>query len=119
MFEKITYKNKEICVYNHKGLYGKKLIDSLKECNEAILKSEKNDNIVISDFTDTIISEEAMAIIKSEETKLTNKKIKKSCVVGIEGVKKIMLKGVNLFFQDFYHPCDNMYEAKEWITKES
>jgi hypothetical protein len=115
-FSKITYNGKEILFFDHKGLSGPDLLNSIKEATKVVIEHPSNEILYIADFTDTVASIEVMDFLKSDENKKAAAKTKKSAVIGISGVKKFLLNTYNMFFNVDVKACNELEEAKKYVV---
>jgi hypothetical protein len=113
----INYKGKEILYFNHQGLSGNDLLQGCKNANEFIKNYQKDNTLTLANFTDTVASQELMDYLKSEESKNIEKKVVKAAVVGISGIKKILLNAFNAVMGGKYKAFETEEEAKEYLVK--
>ncbi len=111
----MEHKGKKIHYFDFTGLLGDELLNALKLTGKIIDESGKDDNLVIANYTNTYANDEVMAFLKSAENKRTVKKIKKSAVIGIAGVKKILLNAYNSISGANSKAVNTMEEAKKFI----
>jgi hypothetical protein len=86
----IKYKNKEIIYLDHRGLKGPEL---------------------------TIAGDEVWKYLKTNEITEGMKRYKKFSVLGVSGMKKIMLNTYNAITGNKTKAFDSEEEAKEWLVK--
>ena len=86
----INHKNKEIILVDHKTLKGAEMIDCFKEASAEILK-RKNTALSLADFTGVEISKEFIEYLKSDEVKPITQCVKKEAIIGVSGIKKMVL----------------------------
>ena len=114
----ITYKDKEIYYIDYKGLLDKELLNTIivnvKKIEE--LGEKRGKLLIIFDYTDTFASEEVMEYLKSNIEYL--KYIKKSAILGIIGIKKILLNVFNKLTNSHTVAFNTIEEAKDWLVKD-
>ncbi len=117
MITTIDYKGKCILFLDHAGKADKELVADLVAGNIAIEQASKTgDVLVLANFGDTYMSEAAMDYLKSDESKKINAKIKKTAVIGIEGVKKILLGVYSKFMQKKIEYFKTFDDAREYLV---
>lgn len=117
MITTIDYKGKCILFLDHAGKGDKDLVNDLVAGNVAIEQASKTGDVyVLANFSGAYLSEAAMDYLKSDESKRINAKIKKTAVIGIAGVKKILLNVYNKFMQNSIKVFDDFESAKEYLA---
>jgi len=117
MITTIDYKGKCILFLDHAGKADKELVADLVAGNVAIEQASKTgDVLVLANFTETYMSQAAMDYLKSDESERINAKVKKTAVIGIEGVKKILLGVYSKFIQQEIRCFKNFNEAREYLV---
>lgn len=113
----INYKGKEILYLDQRGLNGDDLLKGCKNADQFIKNYQKDTALTLANFTDTTASQEVMNYLKSEESVNINKKVVKAAVVGITGIKKILLNAYNTVTGGKYKAFETEEEAKEYLVK--
>jgi predicted flavoprotein YhiN len=116
-FSVINHNNKEVLFVDHRGLSGDELLKSFKAVNK-FLKESKKEFVTVSDFTDTTVSSEFNEYLKSEENKEVAKYHRKLAVVGITGIKKMLLGIYNTLTGAKGKMFDTVEQALEYVTKD-
>ncbi len=111
----ITHKGREILYFDQRGLSGKELLENIKNCDQFIKNYNGAEALTLANFMDTYADEEVMNYLKSEESLEINKKVKKAAVVGITGIKKILLNAYNTFTGGKYKAFDSEEDAEEYL----
>jgi len=115
--ETIEFKGKKILYLDHEKKGDKDLVDDLKAGDQAIKKAYQDGEVLLlANFSSSYMSEAAMNYIKSEESKRINLLVKKTAVIGIQGVKKILLKVYNAFMQKEVKVFEDFESAKEYLV---
>lgn len=113
----ITYKEKKILFIDLKHLEKEQMLEVIEEQKKIIDKSPVP-VLLLNDFTDTFASEEYMDRAK-KYGKEQKDKIKKTALVGIQGIKKFL---AHIYIQfsgnENTKLCSSMEEAKEYLTHE-
>jgi hypothetical protein len=117
MINSIDYKGKTFLFLDHSGKADKELLADLLAGNIAIEQALKTGDVfVLANFENTYMSEAAMEYLKSEESININKRVKKTAVIGVLGVKKILLKVFNKINQIDAKTFDRFEDAREYLV---
>lgn len=111
----IHYQGNEILFFDHVGLRGQAIIDNLRVGNQMMLASSKTDYLILSDFTGTYGTDEIVAYLLGAESQAASKRVKKSAVVGVTGIKKIFLNMYNAVAQVQVKPFETREAAQEYL----
>jgi hypothetical protein len=113
--QKIQYQGKEIIYINYGGLSEDKMIEVLNHAERVIL-SENKPHLQLTNITDAFATPGFMAAAKvfgKKTQSLTNK----SAIVGISGVKALLLRSYNLVTGEKLKDFLTEEEAKEYLVK--
>lgn len=113
--EVISYKNKQIVFWNYIGVVTQKeLVEALKSQLEF---SRKNPQIkyMLTDFSNVSVGSEFMLVAKSNLDVFDRLK---SALLGITGLKKILLSGFNRVAKNQILPFDTKEEALEYLVSD-
>ena len=112
----INYKGQDIVYADHRKLNGSDLLENLKKANK-ILGDYKGDKLLLlADFNETVVDNDIMEYLRSDETKEVNKRVTKTAVLGIAGIKKIFLNSFNIITGNKARAFDNEIDAKEYLV---
>lgn len=119
------HKNKEILLGDYSNITNQE--EYIKIIRQATAKSVKEiktryenpDHAVLMliDIRDSIIGTETLSVFK-ENAKKIKPYIKKVAVLGIHGVRKILLESVVWFSGLDAKPFDSQEEAKDWLVSD-
>ena len=115
----IEYKGKKILYQDFSNLFfnTKEVKEELEEVKAIVLGEPEDSVLVISDFTNTEITNELMPIL-NDASKITKAHVHKTATIGVTGIKRTLgdllsrITGQSLMY--FMSEA----EAKEWLTKE-
>lgn len=114
--QKIQYKGKEILYINYDDIAGDdKMLEVLNEA-ERIILTDNTPHLQLVNFNNTFATTGYMAAAK-EFGKKTKHLTSKSAIVGITGVKVILLKSYNLVSGEKLKPFKTIEEAKDYLVK--
>jgi hypothetical protein len=83
-----------------------------------MLNCQESQLLQLVDFRDTIGSEKVMQELKSKEALEAMKKVSKTAVIGITGIKKILLNAYNKLTGKNIRAFDSLEAAKEYLITE-
>ena len=114
--EWILHKGKKILYINYNGLNNQEQLDLIREATQLLLDSGSEENLTLSDIRGITISSEFVDLAKEMGQK-SGQVTKKAAVIGIEGLKKFILYGVNKFSGNMRKPFSTIEEAKDWLVE--
>lgn len=112
----LQHNGQDVFFINHRGLSGEELLGSFRSASKYVLDNKK-EMLIVVDLSDTTMTKELDEYVKGEEMKATAKYIKKQAVVGITGIKKMVLRIYNALTGTNTVMCDTVEEALDKITK--
>lgn len=114
--EWITYKGFQILYSDYSGLSESEMISQMQEETRIILEN-KGCILYLANFTNTFISSDFTQAI-SADGKKTRRYIKKSAVVGITGIRSILLNAFIRISGIKAKAIDDLDKAKEYLVKD-
>ena len=119
------HKNKEILLGDYSNITSQeeytKIIKqaTAKSIKEIKVKYENPDHAVLMliDIRNSVIGTETLSVFK-ENAKKIKPYMKKVAVLGIHGVRKILLESVVWFSGLDAKPFDSLEEAKDWLVSD-
>jgi hypothetical protein len=109
----IDYKGKRILFSDYQGLDNEEMIAQFKYETSIILKEKEV--LYLGDFHNSTISPDFMKML-NETGKQTQSIIKKSAVVGITGLKSILMNSFNMISGVKAKSFDEITKAKEYLV---
>src|SRR4030043_603283 len=97
--EWITHKNKKILYINYAGLSPKEELEQIEKATRILVETNNKNNLTLSDLRNALINE-AFVNTAKVKGKISGHFTKKAAVLGVEGIRKILLKAVNTFSQN-------------------
>ena len=112
----LTHKGKRILFVDYTNC--KTVEEMVKVLDDVRKEYEKSPGniLAINDFTGTFGSSDYLNAAKKHQ-KLFDEKTLKSAVLGITGIKKILLNGYNAFVSKKQVPFDTKTDALEYLVK--
>ncbi|MBN2531906.1 MAG: hypothetical protein JXB88_03385 [Spirochaetales bacterium] len=114
----ITYKGHKILYIDHTGLKENEIVENMNHANKIMMECSDTKLLLIINFTDTFGTEKIMVKLKSPDSIAAMKKVKKTAVLGIVGIKKILLNAYNQFIKQNVRAFNTMEEAQEYLISE-
>jgi hypothetical protein len=112
----ITYKGKRILFVDYTQCKNTAEMINVLEIVKNEYEKSSNPFLAINDFTGTYGSNEFLNAA-SKHKELFDSKTIKTAVLGITGIKKILLNGYNAFVKKKQVPFDTKEEALEYLVK--
>lgn len=113
----ITYQGKEIVFADFSTLKDEeKLIADAKEAAKMLRASQEPSPKFLVDFTEASLGMDFMSQIKKDGKQIIKKVPLVTAVIGISGLKKVMLKGYVRFTGSNLKSFDTIDEAKDYLV---
>ncbi|HEC36866.1 hypothetical protein LCGC14_0766630 [marine sediment metagenome] len=112
----ITHKGKEILYENYTHLSGEQIATRVPIFSHLELNMGKKDMLLIIDLSNSFANKDAVSAF-TEAGKVTGHLFPKTAVLGITGVKKILLNVVNRLTQVNAKPFSDIEGAKDYLTE--
>ena len=112
--EWIEHKGKKILYCDFSGFSEDEMIDLLEK--EAQILEQNGKTLIISNFANTAIGKAFWAKSKELVKTRIQPNTEKSAILGVEGLKAIMLKANNAFSGDKVEPMKSLEAAKDYVT---
>ncbi|MBI9050865.1 MAG: hypothetical protein JEZ00_15700 [Anaerolineaceae bacterium] len=114
--EWIMYKGKKILYVNYGGLSPAEMLEQILSATKMIVDENSDQILSLSDVTDCFVNKEFTDLSKKQGA-ISLPLTKKAAIVGVTGIKNILLKGVNAFTNNPRVPFDMLEEAKDWLVE--
>lgn len=114
--EWITHKGNKILYIKYTGHTPDEQLELIKTATKMLLDTKVKDNLTLSDVKNIYVNKEFIALAK-EKGKESGVVTKKAAIVGIKGLKKILLKAVNGISGNPRKPFDTIEKAKDWLVE--
>ncbi len=111
----VMHKGKTVLRIDYSGLRGKELRDTVRQATAFYAGTPLNSVLCLADVRNAVADEESMEVLKGtvKQTKAHDKKV---AVLGITGVKSVLLMAVNLFTGHQMKPFADEQEALDWLV---
>ena len=111
----IEYKGKKVLKVDYTGLRGDALLNEILRVPSFYEGQVHGSVLVLTDVRSAHADEKTMAAIK-DLTKKTKPYEKKSAVIGVTGIKGILLSAVKVFASHSIAPFSDEKEALDWLV---
>ncbi len=115
----IEHKGKKILYQDFSNLFfnTNAIKEELEQVQAIVLSEPASSVLVISNFTNTEITNELMPIL-NQASKATNPHVRKTATLGVTGIKRSLGDLLSRITGQKIMYFTNEAEAKEWLTKE-
>ena len=110
----LTHKGKDILYEDYTNLTGEQIARLVPAITKITEEKDYKDILLLLDFTNSFANKEATNAF-GESGKVSKDRLKKTAVLGITGVKKVLLNFVNRVAKVDAKPFSSEEEAKEWL----
>ena len=114
--EWIQHKGKKILYVKYGGLKPQEMLELVIKATQMIVDAKSNEVLTLTDVTDCFVNNEFTELSK-QQGKISLPLTKKAAIVGVTGVKNILLRGVNAFTPKPRIPFNTIAEAKDWLVE--
>jgi len=114
--EWIQHKGKKIAYIKYLGLKPEAMLDLVREATKAIIAAKSDEILSLTDISDCFVTPEFMELSK-QQSAISLPHTKKAAIVGVSGVKKVLLRTLNAFAAKPRVPFDTVEEAKDWLAE--
>ncbi len=110
----IDYKGKEILLDDYTNLQGEELVETIEVLTNHLMNSGKKEILLLIDLNNSYTNKEVVNAF-TEAGKRVRPVVKRTAVLGITGVKKILLNVVNKLSSIDANPFSTEEDAKDWL----
>jgi hypothetical protein len=114
--EWIEHKGKKILYIRYTGLKPAEMLDQVRKATAMIVDSKSNDVLTLSDITDCYVGKDFMELMK-EQGAISLPLTKKAAVVGVTGLKNVLLRASNAISPKPRVPFDTVELARDWLAE--
>ena len=114
-FKWIEYEGVKILLNDYTNLTGENFIETLEILTEHFLTQQKKEILLLLDVRNSYSNKEIIEALNIASKRI-KPLVKKSAVLGVTGVKKILLTVVNKVSDLGAKPFNTEDEAKEWLV---
>lgn len=113
----LTHKGKRILHCDYTNASTPEVIQGFKVANHTMFKTDGN-LLVLSDFSNTTVDNEGVRYLKNAESRQAAEKMKKSAVVGLDGLKRVLLNFYNAANGGNAKAFSTRAEALDWLASD-
>ncbi len=110
----VTYKDKQIFYQDYTDLSGDEVARLIPAFTSIELETIKEKSLCLINFTGSFANKAALSAL-GESGKLTKHLYEKTAVLGITGIKKILMNAINRVTNLGAKSFETEEEAKEWL----
>jgi hypothetical protein len=111
----IDYKGKKIIYIDYMGMNKDHMTEMIKKATQMILDAKSEEVLSLSNVTDCFFDKELLEVIKNQGA-ISLPHCKKAAVVGVTGIRSVLLSAANAFWPKARKPFDTVEEAKDWLV---
>jgi hypothetical protein len=115
----ITHKGEQI-LFVDLSSFGRHLDafrEELMEVEAVAYQQPEESLLVLTDIQDTVVSSEVMNFAK-ESSARTAKYIRKEAIIGVSGIRQVLLDAVSRFSGRQFAAFDDIEAAKDWLASD-
>ncbi len=113
--EWLQHKDKKILYIKYGSLSKEEMLDQVFKATKMIVDNKNMEILTLSDMRDCFVDEQFMETAKSQG-KISLPLTKKAAIIGIFGVKKLLLNAYNAFASKPRVLFNTIEEAKDWLV---
>jgi replicative superfamily II helicase len=116
----ITHKGERIFFTDLSGLgrHPDAFREELMEAETEARQQPEGSLLVLTDVRDTVLSSEVMDFAKESSARMA-KYIRKEAIIGVAGIRQVLLDAVSRFSGQQFAAFDDIEAAKDWLVSES
>ena len=111
----IEYEGKEILCDDYTNLQGEELVETIEVLTNHLIDSGKKEILLLIDLNNSYTNKEVVNAF-TEAGKRVRPVVKRTAVLGITGVKKVLLNVVNKLSSIDANPFSTEEDAKKWLV---
>lgn len=113
--EWIEHKGKQILYIKYAGLPPEAMLDLIRQATQMIVDAKTDEVLSLTDVSGCYLNQEFVNLSK-EQSRISLPLTKKAAIVGVAGLKKILLNAVNKFSPKPRVSFDTLEEARDWLV---
>jgi hypothetical protein len=91
--------------------------EELMEAEAVAYQEPDGSLLVLTDVRDTVVSSEVMDFAKESSARMT-KYIRKEAIIGVSGIRQVLLDAVSRFSGRHFAVFDDVEAAKDWLVSD-
>jgi hypothetical protein len=113
----ITHKGERVFFADLSGLgrHPDAFYEELRQAESVTLQQPEGSLLILTDVRDTVLSSEVMAFAK-ESSARTAKLVRKEAIIGISGIRQVLLEAISRASGRQFATFDDIEEAKDWLV---
>lgn len=114
--EWIQHKGKKILLIKYGGLKPSEMLDLVYQATQMIVDAKSTEVLSLTDFRGCFANNEFVELSKKQGL-ISLPLTKKAAIVGVTGVKVVLLNAVNAFAPHPRVPFDTIEKAVDWLVE--
>ena len=114
--EWIYHKDRKILYISYINLSAPQMLDQIREAAKIIAATRSQDNLTLTDITGCNIDNKFIDLAK-EQSKTSLLLTKKAAIIGIYGIRKMVLDMINSVSPKQRKPFATKQEAMDWLAE--
>jgi hypothetical protein len=115
--EWISHKGKKILYIDYSKMSLEEELEQIEKATRILVETKDKNNRTLSDMRNANIDQSFLDLSK-EKGKISRQFTRKAAVLGVEGVRLVLLKMVNAFSGNARVPFPTMEQAKDWLVQD-
>lgn len=111
----ITHKDRKILHIDFSGCSSEEMMTYMREAQRIISSQPEGSVLTLTDVTNARYNRKVSAALK-EFANANKPFVKAAAVIGVTGMKEVILNAIILFTRRNFSLFDRIDEAKEWLT---
>lgn len=114
--EWINYKGKKILYIKYAGLEPEEMLVLIRQATQMLVDSRSDQNLTLTDVSSCYL-DQAFVNLSKTQSQISLPLTKKAAIVGVTGLKNILLQAVNRVSSNPRVSFATVEEAKDWLVK--
>ena len=115
VFKVVKHKEKDVVIIDISNQSAIDIVKGLRSAQEEIIKYPENSLLVLTDATNAVYNSLTSTVIK-DFAEHNTKYVKASAVVGVDGIKGVLVKTVSMITKRDIQNFTNQNEALDWLV---
>lgn len=114
--EWVVHKGIRILYIDYNGLGKAEQLALIREATRILLESGSKENLTLSDCRRMVVSKDFVELAKTQG-KISGTVTRKAAVLGVVGIRRVLLQAINRFSGNPRVPFDTPEQAMDWLVQ--
>lgn len=114
--EWIEHQGKRVLYIKYGGLKPEEMLDLIRQATQMIVATNSNQTLTLTDVTGCFLNQEFVDLSK-KQSQISLPLTRKAAIVGVTGLKNILLQAVNRVTANPRESFATVEEALDWLVK--